>query len=110
MNVSDQIKEIVNEANQLRENKDLKLAKNRYLDAAQISLSHSKELTDNLEKLSFENVARALIDEAKAIQEEIFLNKLPSIPKKMKKEVKDEKNTLMIRKRPDVYSLWVIKP
>lgn len=111
MTVSEEIQTKVAQAKEFRESGDLKQSKNKYLDAAQIALNYAKSVEDAVKKLSYENIARALIDEAKAMQEEIFLTQLPTARKGQikKSSVNKAQDTLMVRKRPDVYSLWVIK-
>ncbi len=103
-----EIKTTVDEAIEYRENKEFKKAKNKFLDAAQLALAVYKNASENVEKLSYENIARSLITEAKAVQEEIFLAELPKVPEKIEKE-KSLEDQLIIRKRPLVYHIWVIK-
>lgn len=108
MPVPTEIKATVDEAMEYRENKEFKKAKSKYLDAAQLALKIYKSTSEQVEKLSYENIARALITEAKAVQEEIFLAELPKVPENIE-EKKSLDDQLIIRKRPIVYHIWVIK-
>ena len=91
-----EIQKIVRDAKNMEKEGRLMECKDAYLDAATLSLKMAKS-SSYVEKVSYENVTRVLIQYAKDIQEEINLNKdvpLPAPPTrapskaKMKREKK----------------------
>ncbi|MCY3412154.1 MAG: hypothetical protein INQ03_11025 [Candidatus Heimdallarchaeota archaeon] len=110
---TEEINKLVTAAREHWDNNELIKAKNLYLDAAQIALSIAKAATSKVDKLSFENLASVLVDEAKACHEAIKIAALPAVPTEKpfetKSNVPSKNQGLIIRKRPDIYSLFVIK-
>ncbi len=91
------LQDIINQVKIHYKNGDLKKAKNAYLDAAEMSLDHSKkEDLNKKDKLSFENLAREFVRRAKIVHEEIKANKLPLPPGKRfqlkRKQISDNKD------------------
>ena len=75
----DKLQELVKIAKECSETGELAKSKHAYLDAASISLELSKE-RNKIEKLSFENIAKELINQARSIQEEINYTKGGPLP------------------------------
>ena len=75
---SQKIQILVNEANKLISNNDLKKAKHKYLDAADAALGYSKDKsTKSMEKLSYQQLAKVLISYARDLQTEVNMLEMP---------------------------------
>ncbi|MHA2252424.1 MAG: hypothetical protein ACXAD7_18805 [Candidatus Kariarchaeaceae archaeon] len=96
---SSEIQELVRNAKELEKNGELKECKHAYLDAASLSLKMSK--TSNfVDKLSYENITKVLIQQAKDIQIEINLLKDGPLPAPPSSTPRPQQQAMKKTKKP----------